>query len=99
MDKRTDEEIIASLGIGRTFSRGRKRRPARAVQPAAAPRLRWTDSDNLHGVEARVVGGYYDGLRVVVRQKGVQIRYPDVFDLSGYDFDPESWTFRARAAA
>lgn len=62
---------------------------------------RWTDSDNLRGREATVIGGPANGLRIVVRQRDTQIRYaqiryPDVFDLSDYDFDAQSWTFRYR---
>lgn len=58
---------------------------------------RWTDSDNLHGREALVVGGPHDGLRVVVNARAGRtemMRYPDVIDLSDYVFDAETWTFR-----
>lgn len=55
--------------------------------------MRWTDSDNLRGREARVSGGRYDGMIVVVNRRAGEYRYPDVLDLSGYTFDPERWEF------
>jgi hypothetical protein len=55
--------------------------------------MRWTDSDNLRGREALVVGGRYDGLRVTVNVRSGEYRHPDVIDLSGYEFNPTTWTF------
>lgn len=56
--------------------------------------MKWTDSDNLGGRDALVVGGHADGMLVSVRRKRGQYRYPDVVDLSGYIFDPVRWEFR-----
>lgn len=58
--------------------------------------MRWTDSDNLRARDAAVVGGPSAGLLVAVNERGDNgvYRYPDVIDLSGYTFDPDSWEFR-----
>ena len=92
--RETDEEIIASIWGSLGLGRSRKRRQAK---PSVAPVLRWTDADNLGAREARIVGGPCDGLRVAVRfQPGRGYRYPDVFDLGGYEFDPDAWAFRVK---
>lgn len=57
--------------------------------------MRWTSSDALNARDARVIGGEYDGLFVAVSEGKKGLRYPDVFDLSGYDFDRKSWAFVA----
>lgn len=54
--------------------------------------LRWNNSDNLHGVEALVVGGPQAGLRVVVSWRAGNYRHPDVLD-AGYVFDRGLWQF------
>ena len=54
----------------------------------------WTDSDNLQGREALVVGGPLDGLRVTVNERAGELRHPDVIDLSDYRFDREAWAWR-----
>jgi len=58
--------------------------------------MKWTDSDNLRGREALVVGGPYDGMRVTVNDSAKGLRYPDVVDLTGYVFDREAWQFVAK---
>jgi L-fucose isomerase-like protein len=56
--------------------------------------MQWTDSDNLRGREALVIGGPSAGMRVVVNDSAKGLRYPDVLDLGGYVFDREEWVFR-----
>lgn len=55
---------------------------------------RWTDSDNLRGRDAFVVGGPHDGQRMTVNDGPRGLRYPDVRDMTGYVFDRGTWTFR-----
>ncbi len=55
--------------------------------------MRWTDSDNLRARDALVIGGPQDGLRISVHDGVKGLRYPDVFDMSSYVFDRETWTW------
>lgn len=57
--------------------------------------MKWTDSDNLVSRDALIVGGPNDGLRIAVADRGslVGLRYPDVTDLSEYEFNAEAWRF------
>lgn len=56
--------------------------------------IRWTDSDNLRSREAAVVGGPNHGLVIAVANGSKGQRFPDVFDMTGYVFDPEAWAFK-----